>query len=245
MEVEPEEKAEKAEKATNPQYAMPLDTPEAALLFSMIMAASLYLALFCIIRWFYWSDNGFVVIPLCFIGIGLALDNYRLFRGVLLGEKGLSQNLTTLTYLVEFSAIPLLWLAIVEIFSYQTGWWLIPIPVRVLSVTFCVNGFNAFLAGPQGHYMVTTDGGVWRHTLDPFKVPFSLIIQPVMVAVAGLYLGFLSLCIYGDSASFLIQVFAFAGQALAAREPIRGQFVTNALEFVYVSSLLYMYMIQT
>ena len=77
-----------------------------------------------------------------------------------------------------------------------------------------------------------------------FQVPFSLMIQPVLVAVAGLFLGFLSLCIYGDGASFLVQVLAFAGQALATREPIRGQFVSNALEFIYVGSLIYMYIIQ-
>ena len=148
----------------------PIPKPEAALIFAAIMSACMFMGTFCVARWFFWEDDGFVLVPVILISIGGALDNYRLYRGTVLGREGLSTKLTTTTYLVEFSAIPLLWIAIAEVFSYQTGWWLVPLVARVLAVTCCVNGFNAFLSGPQGHYTISCDGGVWRHALDPFEV---------------------------------------------------------------------------
>lgn len=220
-----------------------VEPSESALFFAFMMSAHVYLGFYCISRWWFWEENGFIVIPLFLLSIGATLDNYRLYRGIVLGKKGLETWLTTTAYLLEFSALPLLFITLAEIFSTQTGLWFVPIPVRVLSVTMCVANFNAFMAGVQGEYETVHQGGVWRHTIDPFKVPFQIMITPVWCAVIGLFLGFLSLCIYGDSASFLVQVAAFFGQALATREPRSGQYVTNLLEFVYMGSLLYMYKI--
>lgn len=220
-----------------------VEPSESALFFAFMMSAHVYLGCYCTARWWFWEENGFIVIPLFLLSIGATLDNYRLYRGIVLGKNGLETWLTTTAYLLEFSALPLLFITLSEIFSIQTGLWFVPIPVRVLSVTMCVANFNAFMAGVQGEYETVHQGGVWRHTIDPFKVPFQIMITPVWCAVIGLFLGFLSLCIYSDSASFLIQVVAFFGQALATREPRSGQYVTNLLEFVYMGSLLYMYKI--
>jgi len=210
---------------------------------AFIFSGFVYLAMFCLVRWFLWSDDGFVLLPVMILSWAGATDMYRLFLGVLLGESGLSSRLSTYTYIYEFSALPLLWITLAQIFSYMSGWWLITVIMKPLAIAFGVNGFNGFMSGIQGEYLVTSDGGVWRHTVNPFTVPYSLIIQPVMIAVAGLLLGFLSLCIYGDALSFLIQVACFAGQALATREPNVGQYFASGLEIIFLANLVYMYII--
>lgn len=214
--------------------------PEAGIPFALYFAGHVYVALFEVIRWYMGLDRASSCLIIAIIALLTAMDNWRLLKGAMLGQKGLSTNLTTGCFVAHFGILPLLWIPLGDIFANLTGWSVLGIVARMFGVMSCVRGFNELMVEVVGNYEVIYTGDLWRHTLKAEKKSFSLILPTLLLVGAALFLSFCLWISTGHRFSLILQLLGILGQYMARKDQEYGVHLSNFLEVVFITDIVFM-----